>query len=143
MICQLRGVLAASAVVVAALQMGCGSEQRPVGTTMTTGARWVPIGDATDKLSAGVCEREVRCNDVGQGRKFSDYDGCVSQYHRNTQQSLEAAGCSRAIDDGELDTCLRAIQDERCDRPLDTVGRLKACRAEALCVRLQRGSLGG
>jgi len=143
MIYQLRYTVAASAMAITVVAIGCGTEQRPVGTTMTTSAGWVPISDATQKFAADRCEWEAACNNVGQGRKFSDSNVCLSESQRKLQSELGTAGCARAIDAGEFAECLQAVHDERCEQSLDSVTRLKACRAEKLCVQLQRGSLGG
>ncbi|WP_438031284.1 DUF6184 family natural product biosynthesis lipoprotein [Sorangium sp. So ce233] len=41
--------------------------------------------------------------------------------------------CPGGIDSNELNECLQEIGNDDCNNPLDTLGRIVACRSSDLC----------
>jgi hypothetical protein len=85
------------------------------------------------RLSSARCERELRCNNVGNDRKFVSRDQCLSKIGNDLREELNAWDCKGGIDTKELEECLTEIRNEDCGNPLDTVGRLVACRSGDMC----------
>ncbi|WP_394838142.1 DUF6184 family natural product biosynthesis lipoprotein [Pendulispora rubella] len=137
MLYQLRCTLAASTMALAMVPLGCSSAPPRVGTTETTGAAWMEIDGAVHALAAARCDRQASC------RRVPDRNTCVLEGHRATQSELQAGGCAGAIDHRAYEECHEALAREPCAESLESIPQVKACRAEKLCVRLQRGSLGG
>ncbi|WP_394848665.1 DUF6184 family natural product biosynthesis lipoprotein [Pendulispora brunnea] len=133
MLYQLRFAVSTMAVAMVA----CSSTPQPVGTTETTGAAWMDIDGAVHALAAARCDRQSACNRV------PDRNACVLEGHRATQTELETRGCSGAIEHRAYEECRQALAQEPCGDSRASIPQVKECRAEKLCVRLQRGSLGG
>jgi hypothetical protein len=93
-----------------------------------------PISPASiDAIALARCDREDHCSNIGDGRKFANRDACVSQFQAKGDNDLTTSACPAGIDTPKLQACLDEIRTERCDNPLDTIGRLTACRVDALC----------
>jgi hypothetical protein len=79
------------------------------------------------------CEREERCNNIGVDGKYANREACVSKLQAEKYDDLNLSECPGGLDQKELDKCLAEIRNEDCDSPLDTLGRLTACRSSDLC----------
>jgi hypothetical protein len=113
------------------------NEQDRAGTTTLTGASWIANEAAVDRLVASRCAREVSCSNVGADKHFTDGETCVREVRKKTLESLGTSECPSGIDGRELDECLDAIRKESCTNPIDTVGRLAACRTNKLCLKTE------
>jgi hypothetical protein len=90
---------------------------------------------AVTKIASARCDREVRCNNVGYKQKYSSRDDCDVRMQADKRDEVNSTQCPVGIDKKQLDACLTSIRDESCNNPLDTVGRLVACRSSSLCVK--------
>jgi hypothetical protein len=113
------------------------SEQDRAGTTTLTGASWVANAAAIDRLVASRCAREVSCSNVGPDKHFVDGAVCTREVSKKVASDLKASECPNGIDGKELDECLDAIRNESCTNPIDTIGRLAACRTSELCLKIE------
>ena len=102
------------------------------GGVETTGAT-VRNGDAIHQLTLARCNREVACNNVGQGQKYADFDACTREIGFDTGVTLRGEKCPNGVLAGRLSSCLDQISTERCGNPLDTIERVAACRKGMLC----------
>ncbi len=62
-----------------------------------------------------------------------DTDSCVNEIRGKGDNDLTTSACPGGIDAARLQACLDEVRIERCDNPLDTVGRLSARRVDSLC----------
>jgi hypothetical protein len=113
------------------------NRQDPSGVTTLTGAAWVANDAAIDRLVASRCAREISCNAIGPDRPFTSSEICVREVRKNLTADLATSECPAGIDGHELDTCLDAIRTESCMNPLETLGRLTACRPGVLCMKAE------
>jgi hypothetical protein len=111
------------------------NEQDRAGTTNLTGAAWVANGPAIDRIVASRCARELTCANVGPDKHFTTSDVCVLEVRKRMEGELSTSECPTGIDGKELDECLDAIRSESCSNPIETIGRLAACRTRDLCLR--------
>jgi len=137
MLYQLRRTLAAATVAIATVPLGCASEPPRSSATATSGAAWLEMEDASHALAATRCDRRSACSRV------ADRTACVLEDHRTTQSELQSAGCAGAIRHRAFEGCREALEREPCAASRASIPQLSACRAEKLCVQLQRGSFGG
>ena len=105
----------------------------PVSRTTVTSTYLVANDQAIKDITTARCDREFSCNNVGAGHSWDTYDACQREIFQNTRVSLRAESCPNGIDGTNLTTCLQDIRNERCGNPLDTLGRLTACRTGRLC----------
>ena len=89
---------------------------------------------AARNISGARCEREARCNNIGDGKKFASVEVCEEQIRSEWANDLTAYDCPRGVVDAELDECLTAVKDEDCNSPFDTLSRVSACTAGQICA---------
>jgi hypothetical protein len=92
---------------------------------------------ASESIAIARCDREIKCNRVGVHGKYPSRGACVAELKRDIRADLTSDACSDGVREKELSDCLQAIRDEQCGNALDldAVIRIKACRADNLCVR--------
>lgn len=93
---------------------------------------------AISQLASARCARELKCGNVGADQKYGTQQDCINKLSAEKYDDLNADECRGGIDQKELSECLAEIQNENCDNPLDTIGRLAACRESDLCKALPR-----
>jgi hypothetical protein len=103
------------------------------GTTTVTATYLVANDQGIKDITTARCDRELSCNNIGPGHSWDTYDACEREIHQNTRVSLREESCPNGIDGNNLTSCLEDIRNERCGNPLDTLGRLTACRSGRLC----------
>ena len=88
-----------------------------------------------DRLSTVRCERELSCNNIGQGRKYASLQVCTDQMRGAMANDLNSYKCPQGINRDQVEHCMAAIRNEQCDHPLDTITRMDKCRANQLCLK--------
>ncbi|WP_437589065.1 DUF6184 family natural product biosynthesis lipoprotein [Sorangium sp. So ce1000] len=120
------------------LAAACGGEKGSGGEAQSPGDGQreapVPVGSAVDSIVAARCDREARCNNIGQDRDYSSKDACSSKIRTEWRDDLNFTECPGGIDAKELNECLEGIRNEECGNPFDTLGRVVACRSSDLCL---------
>lgn len=92
------------------------------------------IALARETYAAARCDREVRCNRIGEGRRHASREACLQTARTDRNDSWDAADCqSNGINQNELDECLNAVRNEDCNNPIEALQRLTACRAGEVC----------
>jgi hypothetical protein len=118
---------------------GGATEPRPIGggpTESTAGAPSMTApAAALAKIAVARCDREVRCKNVGPKQKYLTHSECVTKTQNDKRDDINASDCPRGIEEHALAKCLDAIRSEDCGNPLDTIGRVNACRTGNLCVQ--------
>jgi hypothetical protein len=88
---------------------------------------------AVDSIAQARCAREERCKNLGPNHKYGSKAECVAGVRKDNAEDLNAEECKGGVDQKELGECLEAIRGEDCNNPLDTIGRLAACRTSDMC----------
>ncbi|MEZ4407015.1 MAG: DUF6184 family natural product biosynthesis lipoprotein [Polyangiales bacterium] len=99
-----------------------------VETTPTTA-----IDPALARLAEARCDREMRCQNIGQGREYENRAACIRDVRTSHADDVNRSECPAGVDQRELAECMEEVRNEDCNNPLDTVGRLVACRSSDLC----------
>jgi hypothetical protein len=142
----LRGLAFIALFVLAAV--GCKKEKAPVPSDRYDEVG-NPVGDTrvrpfaavtapfpaelTQKITAERCAREIRCTNVGPGKKFADLNACMAALGAKSKAELDAYGCSAGVDGNEVDKCLAEIRGADCSAAQGALERLGACAAGLLC----------
>ena len=107
----------------------------PESTTTTNAATPAAQRFNTEivRLALARCRREGRCRNIGPDHRYKSVDHCATSMQSQLGEELNAWDCPGGIDHSELTKCLTTIQTEDCGNPLDTIGRLIACRSSDLC----------
>jgi hypothetical protein len=88
---------------------------------------------AVQSIAQARCAREERCKNLGPNHKYESKTQCVAGVRNDNADDLNAEECKGGVDKKELGECLEAIRSEDCNSPLDTIGRLAACRTSDMC----------
>ncbi|HEX8794746.1 MAG TPA: DUF6184 family natural product biosynthesis lipoprotein [Polyangiaceae bacterium] len=91
----------------------------------------VSVDQAAVQLAISRCDHDNTCSDVGSGRRYASVADCAAQVQESSRQEL--ARCLTGIEPRRLAACERRLRAESC-RPLSTLSRMIACRAETLCA---------
>lgn len=100
------------------------------GVAASASARYAGVR----QLSTARCDREERCKNVGKNRKYESREQCLQKLDAKNQEDLGPEECKTGIEQEKLSTCLKAIQEESCNSPLDSLSRIVSCRSSALCA---------
>lgn len=90
---------------------------------------------ARQVVVAARCQRELRCNTVGDGRRYTSLEACESDVQREWNVDLVALECPVRQLGQELPDCLASVHEEPCESPFDTLARVSTCTARQLCLR--------
>ena len=101
------------------------------GTTATAGMEKDPNDATIERIAEARCNREVACNNIGNGKKWSDENACKREVHQNLHGDLRQSECHNLLQD-KVTACLDAIKGEKCDSALD-LNRITTCRKGNLC----------
>jgi hypothetical protein len=101
----------------------------------TNAADAVPGGSvsAVQSITQARCEREKRCENIGQGKKYDSMAKCSAEVREKWKGELDTRECKGGIVKKELDECLEEVRNENCNNPFDTLSRVIACREGDIC----------
>jgi hypothetical protein len=122
-----------SAAAMALVAAACNHDRG--ATTTTTGASIITTDAAVSHLTAGRCEREMDCNNIGAGKRYEDRGACERAVTHDLQADLRPAKCTYGIREDRMNECLQEMKNEKCGNPLDAMSRLATCRTGRLCLR--------
>jgi hypothetical protein len=88
---------------------------------------------ARESISDARCTREEGCGNIGESKKYSSREDCLSRIRADWKDDLNARECPNGVNQSELDECLKAIRTEDCGNPFDTLNRLAACTKNQIC----------
>ena len=103
------------------------------GEPAATPAARAAGASAADRLAMSRCDRELRCDNIGDGRKYASSADCHERVRADWKDDLDSRRCQDGIDERELGECLSEIREENCDNAFDTLSRLTQCSRAQIC----------
>lgn len=91
--------------------------------------------DIVEQIARARCDREQSCNNIGAGAKYASQANCMEKLRGSIGNDLNGYNCPGGLDRGAIDRCTRAIQNEECNHPFDTLSREDKCRASSICIK--------
>ena len=88
---------------------------------------------ARDSIAEARCAREQHCDNIGENKKFSSQQDCLTRIRADWKDDLNARECPSGINQQQLNECLTAVRSEDCGNPFDTLGRVAACTKGQIC----------
>jgi len=110
-------------------QLAASREPTGTGPTHTTNAL------AVSSIATARCDRELKCKNIGTNKTYLSTNECITKLQNDKRTDLNADQCPGGVSDKDLSSCLKAIRDEDCGNPLDSISRLTSCRSGALCLK--------
>ncbi len=131
-------VLSWSGVSIALLALGACHPQRGAGHEGEEQHRpelgsGISTHLAVDAIAKARCEREERCENVGEGKHYVSMAVCDDKIRADWSGDLNKYECPKGIVHAELDQCLTDIRAEDCNSPFDTLSRIVQCNASDIC----------
>lgn len=90
---------------------------------------------AADRLAISRCDRELRCDHIGEGKRYASVPDCQTRVRADWKDDLDSRQCENGIDSQELRECLSEIREEDCNNAFDTLSRLTQCSRAQICER--------
>ena len=98
----------------------------------------VSAGEATPKIAAAECEREMKCKNVGESLKFSSMDHCKKVKSEELAKDFnDDEDCKNGISQKDLDECITKTTEQTCDGLSSVVTnaeRSAECGSNDLCM---------
>ena len=113
-------------------QLAASREPRPPGAQS---AIRTSTALATSSIATARCDRELKCKNIGTNKTYLTTDECVTKMQNDKRTDLNPDECPQGVSDNDLASCLKAIRDEDCGNPLDSISRLTQCRSGAMCMK--------
>jgi hypothetical protein len=85
-------------------------------------------------IATARCEREVKCNNVGEEGKYVTQEDCVVSLEPATRGELDKRDCPGGVSEIELRQCTDEIKQTDCDSPFQNIELVTECSNEELCV---------
>lgn len=93
-------------------------------------------GSAIAAITQARCEREQRCDNIGEDEKYASMSKCTSEIRETWRDELNTRECRGGVVQKELQECLEEVRNEDCNNPFDTLNRVLACREGDICKAL-------
>ncbi len=93
-------------------------------------------GSAIAAITQARCQREQRCENIGEDKKYASTSKCMSEIRETWKDELNTRECRGGIVQKELEECLEEVRNEDCNNPFDTLNRALACREGDICKAL-------
>lgn len=90
---------------------------------------------AISSITQARCDREARCNNVGNGKKYESNSECVTKTRADWRDDLNARECPNGVVSTQLASCVKQIKEESCGNPVEQLESVLACRTVDLCKR--------
>jgi hypothetical protein len=90
------------------------------------------VDKAVNDLANARCDREQRCNHIGQNATYSDRNHCMSVMGGEAREDLD--DCTRGIDQEDMRECLTEIQNQDCSNVFDTFDKYMSCSMDDMCA---------
>jgi hypothetical protein len=89
---------------------------------------------STTLIATARCEREAKCNNVGERGEYVTQEDCVVSLEPATRGELDERDCPSGISEVELRECTDEIKQTDCDSPVQSIDLVTECSNEELCV---------
>jgi hypothetical protein len=105
----------------------------PMPATGTNATVSGTAASAGESIAEARCAREQVCGNTGDNKKYSSQQDCLARIRADWKDDLNARECPNGVNQTQLNECLKAIRDEDCGNPFDTLGRVAACTKSQIC----------
>jgi hypothetical protein len=98
----------------------------------------VSAGEATPKIAAAECEREMKCKNVGESLKYSSMEHCQkSKTDELAKDFNDDEDCKNGISAKDLDECISKTTEQTCSGASSVVTNMERsaeCGSNDLCM---------
>jgi len=96
------------------------------------------VAEATPKIAAAECEREMKCKNVGESLKFSSMEHCKTVKSEELNKDFNAdEDCKNGMSQKDLDECVAKTVQQTCggvSSVVSSVERSAECGSNELCM---------
>ncbi|MBX3187991.1 MAG: hypothetical protein KF819_13290 [Labilithrix sp.] len=118
---------------------GCKREDtgEPRSATTTTGAPGMGTlanEEGMGRIIEARCDREVACDNVGEGKKYVTRERCRKDIRAATVAELGPNPCPNGLREERINACISEVRGEKCSVSGDDLAKVAVCRHAAICV---------
>jgi hypothetical protein len=84
-------------------------------------------------LAETRCRRELRCDQIGDNKKYPTVEECEAMLLTDSGAHLKA--CPKGTSRQALTTCVTAIQANTCEKPMHKLTEYEQCKTTMLCAQ--------
>lgn len=95
--------------------------------------RLSPLSRTHRALTEARCDRQARCNAIGEELRFTTRAECVTHFDWLGYGELELFRCRTPVDEEKLSSCLYAIKTEPCGSAEEIDNMTRACSSTEIC----------
>jgi hypothetical protein len=88
------------------------------------------VQDAVERISNEQCEYHQRCGDIGEHKKYSDHQHCMTVQRDDAKGSF--GNCRNGVDQKDVSDCLSRIHEQGCGGI--KISLWKQCSSDNLCL---------
>lgn len=110
----------------------------PVGVSDSRMTARASVAQATPQIAAAECEREMKCNNIGESMKFSSLEHCKTVKTEELFKDFnDDEDCRNGISQKDLDECVAKTTAETCtglSSVMSDIERSAECGSADLCM---------
>jgi hypothetical protein len=115
-------------------QPAASTSPAPLDSAGVASMQAADITSTVNRLAAALCDRIMECATTDQ-RLFSSRAVCLDQMRASLSHDLNSSTCPGSLDEGQVRTCMTAVESQDCRQPLESPEPIDQCTASALCSK--------
>ena len=117
-------------LAVGALLMGACEKDKPAPLVPAAGTV-AAVDNATNEVADARCDREQRCNEIGESKKYSTREHCLTVMRKEATDDF--SDCKKGVDQEDLRECLTEIANQDCSGLFSGFDEYVSCGMDDLC----------
>jgi hypothetical protein len=89
------------------------------------------VDNATMEVANARCDREQRCNEIGESKKYSTREHCLTVMKKEATDDF--SDCRTGVDQEDLRECLTEIANQDCSGLFSGFDEFVSCGMDDLC----------
>ncbi|MFO0594747.1 MAG: DUF6184 family natural product biosynthesis lipoprotein [Myxococcaceae bacterium] len=108
--------------------------------SLALGSSCLSVEGARETGAQRSCQFEDKCGNIGSGKRYANFGECMTDKRADYQSLWPSDRCQGRIDAQNFDTCMKAVDNTRCNDLLDAINTVSKCSSSSVCTA---GSSGG
>jgi hypothetical protein len=92
------------------------------------------VVDAREVGAQRTCAYEQRCGNIGSGQRYATPAECVTDKRADFQNTWPTDRCDGKINGEAFESCLKSIDNTRCNDFLDIINTVSKCSSLSVCT---------
>ncbi len=115
------------------IAVGCHKESKPTAYGGGPGLQ-ANIDSGIARLAAAKCDRAMRCGHIMPGKKYDSREQCETVMRGDLTDDIRLKDCRGGIDEANLQDCIKEVNEESCNNPIERISSHTECRVSKICL---------